>query len=124
MSNIKDVARKAMVSIATVSRVISGRNPVSAETRERVLYAVEALGCRPNALAKFLREGTAGIIGLIVSNVMNTFFTAVARAIEDAATERGYSVTIGNADEDLDKEERYVDALLRKRVDGLLVSPA
>lgn len=124
MATIKDVAREAGVSTATVSRVMSGRNPVSDEMRERVLGAAGKLEYRPNALAKSLRVETTGTIGLVVSNMMNPFFTAVARAVEDAAAERGYSVIIGNADEDPEKEERYVDALLRKQVDGVIVSPA
>lgn len=124
MANIKDVARDAGVSTATVSRVMSGRDPVSGEMRERVLGSARKLDYRPNALAKSLRMEATGTLGLVVSNVMNPFFTAVARAVEDAAAERGYSVIIGNADEDPDKEARYVDVLLQKRVDGFVVSPA
>ncbi len=124
MATIKDVAREAGVSTATVSRVMSKRDPVSGEMRDRVLGAARRLDYRPNALAKSLRVEATGTLGLIISNVMNPFFTAVARAVEDAAAERGYSVIIGNADEDPAKEERYVDALLRKQVDGFVVSPA
>lgn len=124
MATIKDVAREAGVSTATVSRVMSGRDPVSGDMRERVLGAARKLDYRPNALAKSLRVEATGTLALVVSNIMNPFFTAVARAVEDAAAERGYSVIIGNADEDPYKEERYVDALLQKQVDGLIVSPA
>lgn len=124
MATIKDVAREARVSTATVSRVMTGRNPVSDGMREQVLGAADRLHYRPNALAKSLRIETTGTLGLVVSNVMNPFFTAVARAVEDAAADRGYSVIIGNADEDPEKEERYVDALLQKQVDGFIVSPA
>ncbi|WP_047864199.1 LacI family DNA-binding transcriptional regulator [Rubrobacter aplysinae] len=124
MTTIKDVAREAGVSTATVSRVMSGRNPVSEEMRERVLGVAGRLDYRPNALAKSLRVESTGTLGLVVSNIVNPFFTSVARAVEDAAAERGYSVIIGNADEDPEKEERYIDALLQKRVDGFIVSPA
>lgn len=123
-TTIRDVARDARVSTATVSRVLSGKNPVSDEFRERVLDAVERLEYQPNALARSLREETTKTVGLLVSNVMNPFFTAVARAVEDSAAERGYSVVLCNADEDPSKEERYLDTLLQRRVDGLIVSPA
>ncbi len=123
-ATIKHVAEAAGVSTATVSRVLSGKNPVSEEVRSRVLSAVESLEYRPNALARSLREETTKTLGLVVSNVMNPFFTAVARAVEDAASEKGYSVILCNADEDADKEDFYLDVLFQKRVDGLIISPA
>src|SRR3712207_896879 len=121
---IRDVAKAAGVSIASVSRVLSGRDAVSEDVRSRVLSAVERLEYRPNALARSLREENTKTIGLVISNVMNPFFTAVARAVEDAASEKGYSVILCNADEDADKEDFYLDVLLQKRVDGLIISPA
>ncbi len=124
IATIKDVARNAGVSTATVSRVLSGRDRVSAEMRERVLGTVRRLDYRPNALAKSLRVAATRTLGLVISNVKNPFFTDVARAVEDAAGEKGYSVILGNADEDPEKERLYLDALLQRRVDGLIVSPA
>ncbi|TCJ19678.1 LacI family transcriptional regulator [Rubrobacter taiwanensis] len=124
MSTIKDVAREAGVSTATVSRVMSGSGRVSERMRERVLAAADRLGYRPNAMARSLRSETTRTLGLVVSNVLNPFFTAVARAVEDAAHERGYSLILGNADEDPEKEELYLNVLLERRVDGLIVSPA
>lgn len=123
-ATIKDVARVAGVSTATVSRVLSGKDTVSDGIRERVLSAVEDLEYRPNALARSLREETTRTLGLVVSNVMNPFFTAVARAVEDAASEKGYSVILCNADENPTKEASYLDVLFQKRVDGLIISPA
>jgi LacI family transcriptional regulator len=124
VGTIKDVAREAGVSTATVSRVLSSKDPVSDHLRERVLSAVKRLGYRPNALARSLRKESTKTIGLLVSNVMNPFFAAVARAAEDTLRERGYSLILGNADEDPLKEEFYLEVLLEKRVDGLIVSPA
>ena len=121
---IRDVAKVAGVSIASVSRVLSGKVAVSEDVRGRVLSAVEHLEYRPNALARSLREENTKTIGLVISNVMNPFFTAVARAVEDAASEKGYSVILCNADENPDKEESYLDVLFQKRVDGLIISPA
>lgn len=122
-ATIKDVAKLSSVSIATVSRALSGKNPVSAEVRDRVLSAVESLDYHPNALARSLREETTKSIGLVISNVMNPFFASVARAVEDVASENGYSVILCNADENPRKEQLYLDVLFQKRVDGLIISP-
>lgn len=124
MANIKDVAREAGVSVATVSRTFSGAQFVSPEVRERVITIAGRLGYRPNAVARSLRTENTRTLGLVIPNVMNPFFTAVARAVEDAAMERGYSLVLGNTDEDPEKEARYIDVLLQKRVNGLIVSPA
>lgn len=124
LSSIKDIAREAGVSIATVSRVFSGRDPVSEEMRAKVLAAAERLAYRPNALARSLKVESTRTLGLVVPNIMNPFFTAVARAVESAAQKRGYTVTLGNTDEDPKREAVYLQTLLEKRVDGLLVCPA
>ncbi|BBL78370.1 LacI family transcriptional regulator [Rubrobacter xylanophilus] len=109
--------------MATVSRVFGGGG-VSAGARERVLEASRRLGYRPNAVARALRMEATRTLGLVIPNVMNPFFTAVARAVEDAARERGYSLVLGNTDEDPEKEARYLEVLLEKRVDGIVISPA
>lgn len=124
MTTIRDVAREAGVSVATVSRTLSGAAAVRVETRERVLAASERLGYRPNAVARSLRVEATRTLGLVIPNVMNPFFTAVARVVEDAARERGYSLVFGNTDEDPEEEAHYLDVLLEKRVDGIVVSPA
>lgn len=124
MTTIRVVAEIAGVSTATVSRVINGTGPVSAEVRERVQRAIADLGYSPNAQARSLRTDSTRTIGLIVSSILNPFFTELARAAEDVASENGFSVIVGNADEDPAKEARYLRALLEKRVDGLLLNPA
>lgn len=124
MTTIKDVAREAGVSVATVSRTLSGKQYVSPGVRERVEAVVRSLGYRPNAVARSLRIESTRTLGILIPNVMNPFFTAAARAVEDAARERGYSLVFGNTDEDPEKEARYLAVLLEKRVDGLIVSPA
>lgn len=124
MATIRDAASAAGVSVATVSRVINGSGPVSATARERVERAVAELGYRPNALARSLRTESTGTIGLVVSSILNPFFTELARAAEDVAIARGFTMVLGNADEVAAKEERYIRELLEKRVDGLLLNPA
>ena len=124
MASIKDVAAEAGVSVATVSRVLNDHPSVSADARTRVLAAVEALGYRPNAVARSLRTDQTHTLGLVISDVMNPYFTELARSVEEEARALGYSVIIGNADERPDLQDHHVRTLLDRRIDGLLVSPA
>lgn len=110
--------------MATVSRTLNGVDSVSLEVRERVVAVAESLRYRPNAVARSLQSRNTRTLGLVIPNVSNPFFTQMARAVEDAARDRGYSLVYGNTDEDPDKEAEYLDVLLEKRVDGLIVSPA
>ncbi|MFJ5104418.1 LacI family DNA-binding transcriptional regulator [Streptomyces sp. NPDC088554] len=124
MAAIKDVAAEAGVSAATVSRVLNGHPSVSPESRARVLAAVDALGYRPNAVARSLRTDETRTLGLVISDVLNPYFTALARAVEEEARALGYSVIIGNADERPDLQDHHIRTLLDRRIDGLLLSPA
>lgn len=120
----RDVAARAGVSTATVSRVLCDAPGVSADVRERVTRATAELGYRPNVRARSLRVRSTQTVSLVVSNVLNPFFTELARAVEDAARSHGYGVVLGNADEDADRQDGYLEGLLDGRVDGLLLSPA
>ncbi|MFF9377852.1 LacI family DNA-binding transcriptional regulator [Streptomyces griseoluteus] len=124
MASIKDVAAAAGVSVATVSRVLNAHPSVSAEARSRVLAAVAELGYRPNAVARSLRTDQTHALGLIISDVLNPYFTELARSVEEEARALGYSVIIGNADERPDLQDHHIRTLLDRRIDGLLVSPA
>jgi LacI family transcriptional regulator len=124
MTTIKDVAQEAGVSTATVSRVLSATNPVTEETKVRVLSVIKRLGYRPNGPARSLRAMSTKTLGFVVPNVKNPFFTDVARVVEDLAREGGYSVIIGNTDEDVEREREYLEVLMERRVDGLIISPA
>jgi len=123
MSSIKDVAKAAGVSTATVSRVLANNAPVRPETRERVMQAIEALGYRPNLIARSLRVQKSAKIGLVVSDIRNPFFTAIGRAVEDAAYEQGYSVLMCNTDENPEKEKMYLNILHDESVAGVIFSP-
>ncbi|MBX7468762.1 LacI family DNA-binding transcriptional regulator [Streptomyces sp. NPDC056084] len=123
MAGIKDVATEAGVSVATVSRVLNSHPSVSEAARVRVLAAVETLGYRPNAVARSLRTDRTRTLGLVISDVLNPYFTELARSVEEAARALGYSVIIGNADERPDLQDHHVRTLLDRRIDGLLVSP-
>ena len=92
MASIKDVAKTAGVSTATVSRVLANHSRIKEETRQRVREAVEQLNYRPNLIARSLRVQKSAKIGLVVSDIRNPFFTAIGRAVEDSAYEQGYSI--------------------------------
>ena len=119
---IKDVALAAGVSPATVSRTLAGR-AVDAEMRKRVEAAVAATGYRPNLAARRLRSRDTGTIGLIVADIRNPFFTAVARAVEDAAYARGLRVILCNTDEDPAREALYLRLMEEERVTGAILAP-
>ncbi len=117
-----DVARLAGVSTMTVSRVLNESTAVSPGTRKRVLEAVRELGYVPNAVARSLARGRTDMIALIVSDIQNPFFTTLARGVEDRAQRYGYTLVVGNSDEKADKERRYLDVLLARRIDGVILS--
>jgi len=117
---IKDVALAASVSISTVSHVVNNTRFVDPATRERVLHSMDELGYHPNYLARSLRKGVSKTIGLIVPDAANLFFAEIARKIEDYGYKQGYSVILGNSDNDPEKQTNYINTLLAKRVDGVI----
>lgn len=120
---IQDVARHAGVSSATVSRVLSDKPHVRNGVKKRVLASVETLGYQPNRVARSLRAQRSEVIGLIISDIQNSFFNTVVRAIEDVAHASGYAVFLCNSDEDPVKEKRYLDLLFAERVAGVILTP-
>lgn len=123
MTTINDVARAAGVSPATVSRVFNGGR-VTAERAERVRRAAEDLGFAPNRVARSLRKQRGSVIGLIIPDIENPFFTALARGVEDAAQQTNLSVVLCNTDEDVAKERRYLDVALAEQMAGVIVAAA
>lgn len=116
-----DVARAAGVSTAVVSYVLNdGPRRVSADRRQRVVQAIADLGYRRDPVAAALSSGRGGTIGLLVPDASNPFFADLARRIEDAAFARGYTVLIGNAAEDRDRETRHLDAFIAQRAAGVI----
>lgn len=123
-TTIRDVAAAAGVSPATVSRVLNGRVEVDPALRDRVHSAVSAMGYRPNGPARSLRTRATTVLGIIISDVQNPFFTAMVRGIEDTAQRAGYSVILANSDEDQEKEQRYLEVAAAEQMAGVLLSPA
>ena len=121
-ATIADVAARSGVSTATVSRVLSGTAPATPTTRDRVLAAVAALGYRPLAAARALKRNETQTIGLLVTDIENPFFPQIVRAVEDEARRHGLGVLLCNAADDPVREEAYLDLLLERRIDGLVVA--
>ncbi|MGO2603309.1 MAG: LacI family DNA-binding transcriptional regulator [Alkalibacterium gilvum] len=121
-TTIKMVADEAGVSEATVSRVINNSKKVKYETSQKVKKTIKELGYQPNELARSLRSNSTKTIGVIISNILNPFFTSVVRGIEDYANQNDYNVIICNTDENSEKEKRYVQTLINRKVDGLIIA--
>lgn len=122
-TDVKDVAALAGVSIGTVSNVMNRPEKVSVTVRARVQAAIRQLGFVRNDAAQQLRTGHSSIIGLVVLDVRNPFFTDVARGAEDQAALGGFSVIFGNSDAKTNRESTYLDLFELQRVHGVLISP-
>jgi LacI family transcriptional regulator len=122
--SIREVARLANVSPATVSRVMNGSGTVKEEYRQRVLEAVQRVDYRPNRLARNMRRQRADLIGVVVSDIENPHFSEAVRVIENAAFTAGYRVLLCNTDETRDKQRAYLEMLADERAIGVILSPA
>ena len=120
VSNIYEVAKRAGVSTATVSRVLSQPNVVALPTRRRVLQIIERLGYEPNSTAQSLRMLRTGKLLVTVPDISNPFFSLIIQGIEDSALREGYAVLVGDTQHDEKREERYALMLKRKEADGLI----
>ncbi len=123
-ATIQSVAERAGVSIATVSNVLNGNGRVGIESRRRVLEAVEALAYRRNSLASSLRSRRSRLIGLVIPDIINSFFAAIAYDFEEFASDKGYDFAVVTSRESVDRERQRVQALLSRQIDGLIVIPA
>ena len=119
-ASIKDVARDAGVSIATVSRVLNNVDVVNEDTKKKVQEAIKKLGYRPNIVARSLKTQKTKTIGILVPDISNQFYPEVVRGAEDVANIYDYNIILCNSDSDLDKEKEYIRVLKEKMVDGML----
>ncbi len=122
MASIKDVAKAAEVSIATVSRVFNNPEAVSEETKMRVYSAVKKLGYTPNFAAKRMRKCKARTIIAIVPDISNTFFIDLVRGVQDYAEKKNYSILMGRFDIDHFDIERYIQLVKSKAADGMVIA--
>ncbi|HEX6510284.1 MAG TPA: LacI family DNA-binding transcriptional regulator [Chloroflexota bacterium] len=123
-AGIRDVAQQAGVSPATVSRVLNGSAVVTPEVRRRVLEAIGHLGYRPNQVARNLRRQQAEMIGVVIGDVENPFFTETVRTVEDAAYNLGYRMLLCNTDENAEKQRAYLRVMAAERVLGVILAPS
>ncbi len=120
---VKDVARQAGVSLGTVSNVLNRPEMVNPATRSKVLAAIEELGFVRNEAARQLRAGRSRVIGVIVLDVANPFFTDLAAGVEEAAADVGLQVVLCNSAADAEREARYLSMLEEQRAFGILITP-
>jgi len=121
-ASIYDVAEEARVSVFTVSAVINNKGRVSATLARRVEAAIRKLNYRPNLLARSLAKQQTHTLGMIVTDIANPFFPEIVRAAEDAAQKAGYTLLLCNSDDKEEKEAKYLELLLSKRVDGIILN--
>jgi LacI family transcriptional regulator len=121
---IRDVALRAGVSVATASNVVNGVRPVGETSRRKVLEAIEALDYRLDRAASALRGRSTRLVGMVVPDITNVFFASLVHGVEALAERDGYDLLIVSTSEDAAKERRRVEALIARRIDGLIVVPA
>jgi LacI family transcriptional regulator len=123
-STLKEVAQLSGVSTATVSNALNETKYVSNEVRDKINAAIKELNYQPNIVAKSLRLQESRIIGVLISDVANPFFSIVVRGIEEELAKSNYSILLCNTESSLEKERKYLEVMIGKRVDGLIVSSA
>jgi DNA-binding LacI/PurR family transcriptional regulator len=123
-ATIRDVAVSAGVSLSTVSRVIHGHPAVDSALQKRVMEAVARLNYQPNRSAQSLRSPVNSVIGLVISDIENPFFTSIVRGVEDVAYDNQMTVILCSTDEDPVKQERRLEVMAKERVAGLIIAPA
>lgn len=123
MATVADVAKQAGVSVSTAARVLSGNGYASDETRRVVLEAARELGYVPNQIARSLRTRRSMMIGLLIGDVENAFYSTIASNVEAVAKAAGYHVLLCNSNDDPDFEREYLNLLDGMRLDGIIVTP-
>src|SRR5258707_597095 len=121
MTTISDVARRARVTTATVSNVITQRVPVSEKTRARVLQAIEELGYRPNLVARGLAQGKTLTLALVVPTISNPFFAEVVEEVERVADQHDYEVLLSMTHNSPEEGRRHLERMASRWVDGFIV---
>lgn len=121
---MKDIAEKVGVSKTTVSMVINNKDSsISEETKKKIYDIIEQTGYIPNNIARGLNTKKSGSIAIIIPDISNPFFSELSRAIEDVANKLGYNIILCNSDNNADKEKKYVELLISKLIDGIILIP-
>lgn len=119
---IKDIAEKLKISVSTVSRALKDNHEISAKTRKKVQDLAKQLGYKPNPLAVALKTHKSHTIGVIVPQIVSTFYATVVKTIEEVADGYGYNVLVTSSNENFEKEKKSVDTLLANRADGIIMA--
>lgn len=119
-TSIKDVAKEAGVSIATVSRVLNDIDVVNEDTKKKVLDAIKKLGYRPNIVARSLKTQKTSTIGILIPDIASQFYPDIVRGAEDVTNIYDYNIILCNSDFDVEKEKEYLRVLKEKMVDGVI----
>ncbi|WP_278381140.1 LacI family DNA-binding transcriptional regulator [Chryseobacterium arthrosphaerae] len=124
-SSIKDIAKLAGVSVATVSYVLNRKEGqrISEETRKKIFKIAETINYTPNKIAKSLKTNKTKLLGLIVADISNDFYSHIARNLEDKALKLGYTLIIGSSDENAEKFKKLTELFSQQQVDGMIVAP-
>lgn len=124
-ASIKDIAKIAGVSVATVSYVLNKKEGqrIGEETKKKILEIAETINYVPNRIARSLQNNKSKLLGLIVADISNDFYSSIARHLEDKALKLGYTLIIGSSDENATKFERLIDLFSQQQVDGMIVAP-
>ncbi|PWN58169.1 LacI family DNA-binding transcriptional regulator [Chryseobacterium viscerum] len=124
-ASIKDIARIAGVSVATVSYVLNKKDGqrISEETKKKIFEIAETINYVPNRIAKSLQNNKTKLLGLIVADISNDFYSSIARHLEDKSLKLGYTLIIGSSDENPDKFAKLVELFSQQQVDGMIVAP-
>lgn len=119
--NIKEVAKKAGVSVATVSRVLNHPESVAPDTKQRILDIIQELEYTPNWFARGLNFNKTDTIGLLIPNILNPSYMEIAKGVEDVSHQKGYNTLLCNGENAVEKERKYADVLVKRRVDGIVL---
>ncbi|MGZ2370766.1 LacI family DNA-binding transcriptional regulator [Ancylomarina sp. YFZ004] len=119
---IKDIAEKLSISVSTVSRALKNNPEISLQTREAVQKLAKELKYRPNPLAVALKTQKSNMIGVVVPQIVSSFYASVVKGIEQVADEKGYQIFVSSSNEKLEKEQKNVDGFLNMRMDGIILS--
>ncbi|MFC0344126.1 LacI family DNA-binding transcriptional regulator [Epilithonimonas hispanica] len=124
-ASIKDIARIAGVSVATVSYVLNKKEGqrISVETKKKIFEVAETINYTPNRMARSLKNNRTKLLGLIVADISNEFYSTIARNLEDNALKLGYTLIIGSSDENAEKFEKLIELFSQQQVDGMIVAP-
>lgn len=121
MATMKDIARLANVSVATVSATISGKKYVSPELKERVQQAVDKIKYRPNLMASQLKLGRTSLIGLIIPDISNPFYTDIVASVQASARAENFSVTLGISDQEPEREKEMIEFVAAQNAEALIM---